>query len=175
MSNNNRWTDARSTREPQEPLESFTCSSCRGTGVYHFAARRPEDQIPDTTCAVCFGAKVLYRARTIVEAREPQEVSPEIQALWDLEEKHPPMVGNRYQGARLPQAGWQPIAAAPKDGTKVLLADQRTSRVAQGRYIPQGAVGPVGHWYTFDAPLNFQPTHWMPLPTAPGTPQEDKA
>ena len=60
------------------------------------------------------------------------------------------------------QPEWQPIETAPKDGTKVLLSNQR--RVDSSRWVGQTAVGPVGHWLgEWYAP----PTHWMPLPNPP--------
>ncbi len=55
---------------------------------------------------------------------------------------------------------WRPIAAAPRDGTRVLLCDTRW---------PDGSmdVGSwSGQWLAGDGAM--APTHWLPLPEPPG-------
>lgn len=69
---------------------------------------------------------------------------------------------------------WQPIETAPEDGTWILLAakDDREENLAVQS----------GFWsYTYDgwrdfrndscAIGGFEPTHWMPLPSAPPAPK----
>ena len=68
---------------------------------------------------------------------------------------------------------WQPIATAPKDGTRLLLF----GRYAYSRPGDE-LFHYVGYWGTWDnaggsfetwisaGPL-FAPTHWMPLPDPP--------
>lgn len=67
-------------------------------------------------------------------------------------------------------AGWQPIATAPKDGTPVLTWADGGVAVAEwlplgdaGEWIPGGNVsGDGGYFY-----LVQEPTHWMPIPRPP--------
>ena len=54
--------------------------------------------------------------------------------------------------------GWQPIASAPKDGTRVLVYDGVEMLVAQ--YLP-------GYGYRMGILSNRKPTHWHALPTPP--------
>lgn len=80
---------------------------------------------------------------------------------------------------------WQPIETAPRNGTYV---DLWVSGEFEGRRadcywgVPTHSCGEHGNscdseWHfadndwidaTFNAPLNEVPTHWMPLPPAPG-------
>jgi len=73
---------------------------------------------------------------------------------------------------------WQPIETAPKDGTRVLIADAKN--VETGQWSPAYYSG-TGYFVDYDegwdddrydAAQRFyrngpQPTHWMPLPAAP--------
>ena len=63
--------------------------------------------------------------------------------------------------------GWQPIATAPKDGTEVLLFDDRRVVGAWG----DRANGSL-NWN--DSEYTFNPSHWMPLPPFSGV-KEPKA
>lgn len=63
---------------------------------------------------------------------------------------------------------WQPIASAPKDGTKILVgAAHRT-----GQWLPEVVMwlddpsDGDARWWPWSFPEQ-QPTHWMPLPAAP--------
>jgi hypothetical protein len=63
---------------------------------------------------------------------------------------------------------WQPIETAPKDGTKVLIGAFYASgawNVEVGYYDMHRAKNP---WRPFVG-QSTQPTHWMPVPNAPGT------
>lgn len=66
---------------------------------------------------------------------------------------------------------WQPIATAPKDGTNVLLVN-RKGNIAAGLWM--NSLSGTGWWLRGgDRPDTFfndhhGPTHWMPLPAAPG-------
>jgi Protein of unknown function (DUF551) len=57
---------------------------------------------------------------------------------------------------------WRPIESAPKDGTRVMLADMRS--VVTGLWNPQ-----VPGWECDWRVGNYgdRPTHWMPLPDPP--------
>ena len=57
------------------------------------------------------------------------------------------------------QPGWRPIDTAPKDGTTVLVANDKY--VAEGSFF-------TGYW-SWGMPIadEIQPTHWMPLPPPP--------
>lgn len=50
---------------------------------------------------------------------------------------------------------WQPIETAPKDGTRILLASSKKSRVADGFWKQ-------GHWVW--PYILLEPARWMPLP-----------
>jgi hypothetical protein len=67
-------------------------------------------------------------------------------------------------------SGWQDIASAPRDGTRIdiwLPADGGGFRLAdvyfdhKGRIIHRGLVGDLPRW----------PTHWREIPPAPESPQ----
>jgi hypothetical protein len=61
---------------------------------------------------------------------------------------------------------WKPISSAPKDGSRVLI------------WHPDYCAPITAQWYGNEgwkmdsdvSPFWRQPTHWMPLPAAPGTP-----
>jgi len=63
---------------------------------------------------------------------------------------------------------WQPIATAPKDGSDILIVHS-----GGGMHVVfyDEAGNPPNHvWSTADGIVYHKdyPTHWMPLPTAPG-------
>lgn len=70
-----------------------------------------------------------------------------------------------------PEAGWQPIETAPKDGTAVLLYYGEDYYVMEGRCFPtkasfQGRGSPY-KWVSAVDMGDLQPTHWVPLPLPP--------
>ena len=70
-------------------------------------------------------------------------------------------------------AGWQPIETAPKDGTQIALATHKTAHAGRWQQRMYGD----NWWMSGDYVAAFStinpPTHWMPLPAAPGAPQGD--
>lgn len=75
---------------------------------------------------------------------------------------------------------WQPIEAAPKDGTNVLLYGQYSGDaefpeyyggIRVGWWDDYWTCGSYGAYYEVSESIRMNPTHWMPLPTAP---QQDK-
>ena len=67
------------------------------------------------------------------------------------------------------QIAWQPIETAPKDGTKVLLAD---SSVAADGYFDYLLNKGNGSWVW--PYVKREPTHWKPMPPHPGKQEERK-
>lgn len=57
---------------------------------------------------------------------------------------------------------WQPIATAPKDGTRVLAVNVKYGNVRVSWFDR-----PHETWAAFS--LISEPTHWMPLPDPPPT------
>lgn len=60
---------------------------------------------------------------------------------------------------------WQPIETAPKDGTLILAAWDKSQAVSIVSYAKE----PTGgfFWLTDDDCFVSTPTHWMPLPEPP--------
>ena len=75
-------------------------------------------------------------------------------------------------------AGWQPIATAPRDGTTILVYGQPTS-TEMVRFKRPGIHSAA--WDTIDGAFCLtggtwegpfiEPTHWLPLPSAPEEPR----
>lgn len=64
---------------------------------------------------------------------------------------------------------WRDISTAPKDGTRILV--WRASRVRLMHWKALAGHKDGGHWDEWGLRLKelaAQPTHWMPLPPAPG-------
>ena len=62
---------------------------------------------------------------------------------------------------------WRPIDTAPKDGTFVLLSG-RDLPVWQGSWVGTSGRYAINGWTRFNSlDINWNPTHWMPLPAAP--------
>lgn len=58
---------------------------------------------------------------------------------------------------------WQPIEAAPKDGSRVLLIDDLDRFPYVGRWA--AGLGDNGLWVEdYNSLPNEQPTHWLPIP-----------
>ncbi|WP_454676636.1 DUF551 domain-containing protein [Achromobacter marplatensis] len=67
--------------------------------------------------------------------------------------------------------GWLDIASAPKDGSRVLLWNRHFDAPCSGQFYGFGDWRMDGNLPLFV----YQPTHWMPLPAAPGSPTEQPA
>ncbi|MDT6962883.1 hypothetical protein QTN24_15390 [Cupriavidus sp. SZY C1] len=80
------------------------------------------------------------------------------------------------------QAGWQPIATAPKDGTNIIVTNGssvaqgwwcseepyvREQRDLTGAWIDQQESDGFEGWLDCDGGMQPDPTHWMPLPQPP--------
>lgn len=66
---------------------------------------------------------------------------------------------------------WRPISTAPKDETWILGYDPdgpRESNVWLLHWITPNPPPAAGFW-ACDEWLEWHPTHWMPLPTPPGS------
>lgn len=72
------------------------------------------------------------------------------------------------------ESGWKPIDTAPKDGTNIIICIAGITRSSGEAYWYQNENGSNGGWQTWDGENHkrtvyiTQPTHWMPLPQAPG-------
>lgn len=83
-----------------------------------------------------------------------------------------------YADARVAESQqWQPISTAPKDGTAVLVSNERGAWIAKYEPVYQSGYRPENPW--FSLMLNhdhmrkgkpYSPTHWMPLPAPPSQP-----
>lgn len=80
-----------------------------------------------------------------------------------------------------PEPGWRPIDTAPKDGTPILLWDERGAAIGRWNHSVTTVNGEVRSDYAFwKAPgrgllmSDFTPEYWMPLPEAPGAGPVDK-
>ncbi len=64
---------------------------------------------------------------------------------------------------------WQPIATAPKDGTRVLVCCPGATEPFVAHWqVHTAATWGIGNTWRDDADCTVaEPTHWMPLPAAP--------
>lgn len=109
---------------------------------------QPETPQPDCSCGDTLGAIDPY-----CPAHFPSRVAPAAVAV--------PMPAN----------GWQPIETAPKDGTYMVLLLPSGFRYVIGRWFAFGQEihGSTGFWEAHATTIT--PTHWIPLPAAPGEPE----
>lgn len=75
---------------------------------------------------------------------------------------------------------WQPIATAPKDGTRVLCYQPAGQWKTSGKRT-HGEEIVVAYWFQPSRPgvegmwvPSLRPTHWMPLPAAPQPEKEEE-
>ena len=84
---------------------------------------------------------------------------------------------------------WQPISTAPKDGTVILAYVPARGRAFACRWEPEfeyiyhengDNTTPRGAWtdnavvsFGMEEVAEYSPTHWMPLPSAPPSPQSE--
>jgi hypothetical protein len=64
---------------------------------------------------------------------------------------------------------WQPIETAPKDGTRVLLANRRYRFVDAGHYWRNANKRHPRKRWVWNGWPRHEPTHWQPLPAPPKT------
>lgn len=74
-------------------------------------------------------------------------------------------------GGTAQPVAWRPIETAPKDGTGVLVYLPDFCRVREAWFCEETGLWPADDPYDEDGePCNVGlPTHWMPLPAAPGS------
>jgi len=69
------------------------------------------------------------------------------------------------------ETGWQPIETAPHDGTRLLLYREGCIGFWSGAWRGKK----VEFWHSDlsrkNEPHAWQPTHWMPLPDPPASPE----
>lgn len=67
--------------------------------------------------------------------------------------------------------GWQDIATAPKDGTRVLLFSPDSKYGLFIGWWCENNIDPEGAWWPDDEdapyPIDADPTKWQPLPAPP--------
>lgn len=102
---------------------------------------------------------ILQSNSDIEYAREPK---PE--ELIAIIARHAP------KDARVSElTSWQPIATAPRDGTRVLTIGHPFADPANGYYLPATSEWDGEGWSNIYGDGYFLwPTHWQPLPAAPG-------
>lgn len=101
---------------------------------------------------------------------ETDEDADRYRATWDRKwcskVTPPPLIAEAPR-----EEGWQPIATAPKDGTRILAyAAGREFEVGLVVWRPETYQRPPyhtvpGHWVLYG--MIWEPTKWMPLPTPP--------
>lgn len=110
-----------------------------------------------------------------------------LKGFWFSDEKQAVRAARAAIAALQPQDGWQDIASAPRDGTRVLLWMEPTP---DPRYVSNDPAQPVMASYVIwsDAmkregmrdgwswygPVRCHPTHWRPLPAPPAAEIERK-
>lgn len=105
--------------------------------------------------------EVLRRARTVI-ADDCISFSTYRILLADID------AALRAHEAAAKGSGWLPISKAPKDGNWVLTLSWPYSTIPTALHWD----GPLSRWWD-DAPelegvnIEWQPTHWMPLPAPP--------
>lgn len=129
------------------------------------------DYVPDRAVAD-FMADDRVRALLRAPTPEPQEKPSGLAAImgkWPGDETDEE-IAEAMEG----ESRWRPIETAPKDGTTVIVARDMDAWgwvLGHARYVVHGPIeGWISHGFT-DPPGDLglaHPTHWMPLPPAPG-------
>ena len=70
-------------------------------------------------------------------------------------------------------SGWQPIKAAPKDGTRILLGWEQQQAVIVARWVDPDERGHLTWELDEDGCYVKDPSHWMPLPSPPTSMGDD--
>ena len=144
-------------KESSAGMSDLKCYRCLGTGIF---------QLSD--CTLCRGIGIDPQSPVITshkKVKESERLHPEVQ------DPTPP------EGGKLLE--WQPIASAPKDGTRLRLGHEKVPGFAEKD--PHGIGAVSGDWdgarwrlsSYFVIPggrhglMASEPTHWMPLPVSP--------
>lgn len=111
-----------------------------------------------------------------------QEESKRHKAMFDAINADFSKLEDQLAKAEQRVAEWQPIETAPKDGTRILgWCAEFGARETKMNFYGEGSIGHA-NWKSGKGPresgwdwtepkngwgLNWNPTHWMPLPTPP--------
>lgn len=132
---------------------------------------------PDTRVALTVARELLARSATFQERHDAVRALDKVLKAPDLD------------GASRAQTEWQPISTAPKDGSPIILSNGLVAheghwfydeggtvehRDMEGRYIGQDDREGYEGWMDWGGGMLPEPTHWMPVPSAPATPGETK-
>jgi hypothetical protein len=113
--------------------------------------------------------KAVLRGVAIL-AQRPVERAPDERRAW-------------YVTEPVSERGWQPIGTAPLFGEPIILTNGvdvaqgrweyqapyiRERRDSAGNYIGQDESDGFNGWVDCCGGMSPEPTHWMPLPAAPG-------
>ena len=82
------------------------------------------------------------------------------------------MTSHNSESDALAPCAWQPIETAPKDRSEILLHREPCGSVANGYWLSEAYAGNGAWIWPY---VHKTPTHWMPLPPAPGTLAAPKA
>lgn len=114
------------------------------------------------TCTFCFetGKHLVMGPHPTTICHSCIEIAMDILAT-----ETPPEIGDKFKCA----PKWQPIETAPKDGTRILVVNEKEIVIAYASdsvWVDKKK-GELLGWCIFDCHSDTEsifPTHWMPLP-----------